>query len=568
MWAIKMTIISFRRRIKIKQFRKKIPRHRGMKTKSYIPHRIVSVYKGKVSLYKIRKRQVRLFKWKAPDPRIFFRSFNIIPSVRRFTWKKEEEKRKKKPSSFKSSIAKKRPSRSFQRDKSMDELWEKKGWKKMVKKWQDDPTIGPQKRKIYIGYTSGYSKKHKFKWGRDPWGGNRSKFRTYKWLGPAGPQEPALIFDIRPNPQNLAKYIQQFKKSGKSKLGQTMVKNDIEKIIQKAKWYIVEKTGKFVGKYVPKDTGKLRRTMLKSLGDSKVHGFILRMKLGTGDLEYAKPVNRMPTSMVQHHMKAKRKSRGWYDEQGGFQKNRTIHPGFNILGYKNAPRNFIDPIKNDQKYLHDPHAIKGWWGFSVMQARQYAREAYDQLITDLVTYFTVQIYGATGLPIPKVIYQNVQKLQMGLDVVKQLFNYRKMNIEWTWTDQKNIYEKIHEFVEPEPRKWVKDHWESKTDTHLKRQRRATLRKNRSIGYYFPEMIRPLTEGLGKVNWKKEQEQVEEARRERERKMSITQDFLSEAERNQMTKRALLRARISAKEVKKILIPTRLDIKRLFMVKFK
>ena len=85
-----MTIVSFRPRRLVYDYRRKRPKKRvGMRTKSYIPKRIVMVYKGKSTIFKMRTPRIRLFSWKAPDPLQYMRSFNLIniPKYKRFAKK-------------------------------------------------------------------------------------------------------------------------------------------------------------------------------------------------------------------------------------------------------------------------------------------------------------------------------------------------------------------------------------------------------------------------------------------------------------------------------------------------
>lgn len=573
-----MTIISFQKR-KIRAFRRRVPRHRyGMKAKSYIPRRIYTVSKGKGSLYKLRTPRISIFKWKLPDPTQYARSFNIfsnLPKKRIFytTFKP-------KGRAYKASVSMSRSKKSSGKTKSFSGKTKSFGdmkmykvrkdvWKKQVEKWQKEIKIPPKPTKLFPTHGSGYSNRFAFKWGRDPWGGDRAKWRAYKrTYGPAGAFGPSLVIDIRPRRKALSEFIKRFAKSGKTKIGHTMIINDIQKMLEKLKLEIMTNARKYIGQYVPKDTGALRNTMLSSLGNAQVRGLILRMLLDTGKLEYAKPVNNMPSSMLRHSafdVKIRKMSRGWYDSKGIFTRNTEKHPKFNLLGYKNRPPEHITKPSLTNIYKHDPKAVKGWWGFSLMSARKYARDAYNEFITNMATYFSVRVWKNSGIPIPKTEYLNVNKLRMGMDMVKQLQNYRIMNIEWTWEDEIEHYRKIYDFVEPTPKKWVGDHFEPKTKSHMKRNRRSTLRNHPGILYHYPHYKRQLDEGLD-ASWIEKAR--DNARVKQQEATTMKQDIIDEEDRIRIIKRAALRGKFSAKEVKEVIRPSRLDIKKLFTVNFK
>jgi hypothetical protein len=584
-----MTVISFQKR-RIRGFRRKIPRKRlGMKTKSYLPRRIITVSKGKPSLYKLRSGRIRLFKWKAQDPTQYMRNF-IFPrhlGIRnpytraRNPWAKKGVPKKKKPTGRVKRFTPKQTSSFLDEKRRWDRYWKSRNWRKQVERWQNDPRIGPKRKKIFIGgHASGYAQNQNTRWGRDPWGGPRARnlrrdFERRVQLGPAGSYDPVIIFDIRPHKINLERYIKQFTKSKNTKIGHTMVRRDVERLIERAKTYIIDKAQKYIGTYVPKDTGILRHTMLNSLRKSKPFGYILRMELDTGDLQYAKPVNNMPTKMLQHDMKNGVRSRGWINDRGKLVKNR-IHPGFNRLGYRNAPGSFVEMPLPTQEYKHDPKAIKGWWGFSVMSIRQFAREAYNRLINDLVSYFTVLIRAWNGLPIPKTEYFDMKKLQMGLDMVKQLHNYKKINLKWTWDDEKHHYDRIKEYLEPEATGTT-----SARKRAINRRLKGISRKGsrargksvadtppdpmaKGITYYFPQYIRPILED--------DEEWIEKAKDSARNKSNdmimYQQDIEDEQDRARALRLAKVRGRMYRTEIKQIVRPTRLEIKKLFKVRFK
>lgn len=513
-----MAIINFRRKKLYKDFRKRRPRKRiGGKSKSYIPRRILSFDRGRARLVKIRTLPIRFFRWKPKDPLQYFRNFNIFKGLPRFRYRKKSEKDKKafrasrsmrasKKGIGKTKSFSKKKSSKFIRDKSTDKLWKTQKWKNAVGKWRNDPTIGLEKRKIFINnWGSGFSNRNAYPIGRDKWGGKRGRnmFRDIinrMMLGPAGPQKPALIFDIRPHSPNIKNFFIHFDKSARKAL-----KRDLISSIKRARQYIIDKTLKYIDTYVPKDTGNLRDTMLESLVTSHIIGYKVTMILHTGNLKYAKPVNNMSSQMLQHNAfdkKNRQRSRGWYDEEAMFVKNR-IHPGFDSFGAKKSPDRWKTEPTITQMYKHDPKAVKGWWGFSVMSARKFAREAYDKLITELIDIFTRKIYG---LP-PK-----------------------------TFTTDKR-------YLSSNP-------------------------TTREIKDRLDELIKRYAESLEKPKHTKDAKIKREAKIKKENEAQSREDIYEEFEIRRNIRLMQRKKRIPKRQLIKVITPSRLDIKRLFKVKFK
>jgi len=120
--------------------------------------------------------------------------------------------------------------------------------------------------------------------------------------------------------------------------------------------------------YVPIDTGALQQAMVGSfaLGSrasnfasyrvetnaTAQHAFLsgdllMRMVINTGDLDYANPVNNMPTDMVKHPSPA-------------HSSPRTGRSGL---------------------ILHDPTAVTSWYGFILSLARKYATRQFNTLLS-------------------------------------------------------------------------------------------------------------------------------------------------------------------------------------------
>lgn len=115
--------------------------------------------------------------------------------------------------------------------------------------------------------------------------------------------------------------------------------------------------------YAPRDTGSLRRSMRNSLGEpisTIVHDVrdvvnalssgapFIRMVLSTPDIDYANPVNNMPTSWL-------------------------AHPGSHPPG----TRGRLGTV------LHDPNARKGWYNLILLRGRQFAKKEFYQMLKNL-----------------------------------------------------------------------------------------------------------------------------------------------------------------------------------------
>jgi len=108
-------------------------------------------------------------------------------------------------------------------------------------------------------------------------------------------------------------------------------------------------------KYVPKRTGQLRMTLLKSLQKSKVQRGILRFIMGT-HLDYAKKVNAMSTAQVRHNSHREHSGK-WAYAYYYTHRNRGPKVGKRrrIIGKKyKGPSNY-------RIFLYDPEAIGGFW---------------------------------------------------------------------------------------------------------------------------------------------------------------------------------------------------------------
>jgi len=617
-----MTIVSFRRR-RIRQFRKKVPQHRGIKAKSYIPKRILTFTKGRPSLYKLRQPRQRLFTWKMSDPRQYFRSFMRPykkPSDRKKDFQAPRSMSKSrsggKRKSYTSSIGKKKGAGYSGGDMTQKQMWKSKRWadyKKnlvIVSRKSLGKTGLNRQQHFRFGQLATfkypkkpYSKNSPFvnvsySLGREGgWGGHRynawrAMFRPIvrPKLGPAGPQEPALVFDIRLNRAETQEYLRKILGKGKH----LMVLNDIEKALRKAKGRIIEESSKLILSYVPKDTGILRKTIMSSLMRSKVVSTTLRMVMDTGKLKYAKPVNRMETVILAHNMKNKRHSRGWFNELGQFNKNH-IHPGFSESGARNAKvSNKVISVRNDERYLHDPKARKGWWNWCTLNTRTVSRKIYDEFISDVQTILTVTIYQNNGMSVPQVhglAYDELMTKVKYLNWADQITMAGAHSATWlkahsSKEDMMEMYVKIKEQIDAvmkakkinynKPRHVVRETVKREMTMEFNRRytrggknKRVNPNYSPEVAYEFPYLWQ---------SW----------RNSKEIPTMFEQDFMDAAEGRAKIRHATmkhsdqgelddqktiirtmkLRDWANQRKVVDVITPTRWQVKRLFKVKFK
>jgi hypothetical protein len=113
---------------------------------------------------------------------------------------------------------------------------------------------------------------------------------------------------------------------------------------------------RWILKYVPKRTGQLRESLLRSIQNSRVKNGVLQFIIGT-HLNYAAKVNAMSTSQVRH-------SGSWYEHSGapayayyGPYRHRGTKVGKRRMG---VGRRYKGP-SNYRVFLYDPDAIGGFW---------------------------------------------------------------------------------------------------------------------------------------------------------------------------------------------------------------
>lgn len=354
-----MTIISFHKRIHKARFRQKIPKKRfGMKTKSYIPRRIVRINKGRISIFKIRTPRIKLFKWKPKDPLQYFRSFSsfyTLPSHRirdiQIQKKKKSFNAKKsfKPKALKKTY--KRKYKKFIRDKSMDHIFKGENWKKAAKEWKRQSTfLYPWRKNKYLTNLSEYV-------GKPKWGGPRDMSgRKYTNYGPyPKPLGPKLVFDIVPTRELLT----AFKLISIYGTAMTKrIKKRTKDVIKDVRSKLLKYAKVVIDRYVPKETGELQDSMTDSLLKSKVMGWRLKIEM-EADVPWAGVANRMPEKKIRHPKK---------DARG---------------------RSIIQIGRRSRKILYDPYAQKGSYNLILMLLKKKAKKLIYDMITKLIQIWTI-----------------------------------------------------------------------------------------------------------------------------------------------------------------------------------
>lgn len=118
---------------------------------------------------------------------------------------------------------------------------------------------------------------------------------------------------------------------------------------------VLEDMKLWILRFVPKRTGQLRFSLLKRLESSKVRNGVLIFIIGT-HVEYAKEVNEMSTSQVQH-ASHKEHSGEWAYAYYYTHKRRGPKVGKRKFG---VGKKYKGP-SNYRIYLYDPEAVGGFW---------------------------------------------------------------------------------------------------------------------------------------------------------------------------------------------------------------
>ncbi len=331
---------------------------RQVKQKSIYPRRTVFLYKGKITLYKHRTVYKRIF-------RRFHSPLNVISPFFRFTkdivriyntfiksreqWSAKKRKPKvstwsRKRSSW-SSGARSSWSTSPER-KKWDKFFNSRGFKGFIKNHEQAMNM----KNIYQQPRGPDFDRIRRNWAKKELrGGPRDMSgRKYKYFGPY-PKilGPNLVVDIIPTKTLLYAF-----KSGQKNNRTDYLKKRTKAALDDVREKLLEYATIIIEKYVPKETGDLQQSMLKSLLDSRVLGFRLKMNL-KADVPYAGVTNRMPEKMLQHP-----KMVGGKEVR---QRGRRSH-----------------------KTLYDPKAQKGYFYLILMLLKNKAKKLIQNMVNGLV----------------------------------------------------------------------------------------------------------------------------------------------------------------------------------------
>jgi len=127
-----------------------------------------------------------------------------------------------------------------------------------------------------------------------------------------------------------------------------------------------------IKKYVPTDTRRLANAMEISIRDQSATRSLnpFHVFLNTGNIEYARPVNRMPTAWLRHP--------GTHGRTLSYRKGR---------GRKRTPR-----------VLFDPQAVSGWFYRVLNESRDFAAQVYRNLLSRYIGPLLTPLANYYGLP--------------------------------------------------------------------------------------------------------------------------------------------------------------------------
>ena len=330
--------VGFKKRVLRRRRRRYIPRKRIFKIKSLIPRRTLYIHKGRFIMFKHRTQRKRLF------PKRF--NTYVMPNI----------PKTKRDWSPKKSAGKTKTDWGAQK-KDWGKVWKTSAYKKIYK--PKDTGEFPTELADWMKeqYKREILKAHKpepkstFK-KVERRGGKRKYVWKGKWYGKMKPLGPKLIFEVFPT-HKYYMYIRARKSYG----DHMAVIKAIRKAMQKVLDDLVKYGKIIINKYVPEETGDLRKSMIDSLEKSKVRGMTIKVELDTGNIQYANPVNNMPESKIRHDM----------------GKNKQIG-------------------RRSGKYLHDPKAIENWFQHITMNLNAEAGKLLRVMIIDIMDAFGFRYY--------------------------------------------------------------------------------------------------------------------------------------------------------------------------------
>jgi len=328
-----MSVVAFRERRVYKRRRHLVPRKRLFKTKSLFPRRTVYIHKGRFRLFKHRDNRRR-----------FFRRFNmyVIPSTPsnkpfslRFN-KKTQTRSKSKDWSPKKSAGKKQKIDWDVEKYKWKNVWTGGGWRNIYKPNLHQAAVNRLKEN-FGKYLEGDFKKIADKFVHKDWrGGDFSRYRKKPYInyGPMKALGPKLIFRIDPTMEFAKYYAHRKTKMGDEDTVVALIRMAMNKMLDGLKIY----ADFVINKYVPKDTGALREAMISSINNAHVNNLSVAVYLDTGGIEYANPVNNMPTNNLRHNRSSGRRSRRAFEMVKKTSKAKSTRqpqtiPKYHTTGY-------------------------------------------------------------------------------------------------------------------------------------------------------------------------------------------------------------------------------------------
>ncbi len=146
-----------------------------------------------------------------------------------------------------------------------------------------------------------------------------------------------------------------------------------------------------IGRIVPKATGQLRDNLMANLQSSRVADTMLSLTLGT-DIQYAKYVNQMPQSWLQHFGEYRYVNYYGYSYKYGGAKRKGVHHKPGELAVVGAP-----------VYLDDPDAQHNWMQFLVMHAKNWLKSYLKQFLAQHAAAAGLRISLPTAGITPEVL---------------------------------------------------------------------------------------------------------------------------------------------------------------------
>lgn len=366
----KLVTIGKRRIRKIRQI---LPRgRRTTRYRSIVPRRMLMIRKGHIHLMKRRPSTPRTFKRFKNPFFMFYLSRKPLPKpiYRQATLNWARKSIGKAPFVPKTKHLKGYQSRAKINAHRVGAKKKGHGRKSLAEvntKWQVDRLEEIQKARIAKARLPAGPKRKQY---------NPNMVRKHPWAGtnrygPVGHLGPNLIVEFKPT----QRFAEELRKIERIKTGGSYFRRMVESSIDDFRDKLIEFAEKFIYTYVPEETGRLRKSLLKNFKIGRRVRFSLRMRVSSSRdriLKYAKPVNEMPVSRLAHN-----------------PKNNYGNPRSGISRRTRRP-------------MHDPKAQHHFFSWLYLSLRKKAKVLFKDMIKKITILLT-----KTGSPKQ---YQNVYRL--------------------------------------------------------------------------------------------------------------------------------------------------------------